>query len=198
MVGQSRFQTRKCQTEDRLYETQAKKFTGEAGLLRTTHALCGRHLVFSVLFYLISIPYLGIKCKSLFSKFREKPVTTEKLSPRPVEWTSTECSLLIISSLVRIHINCTMIKRHPLTSTYHFLSQVVIGSIFFIMYMTNLSSDRNRTQYFKVVFHFSDLLSQGISKYFRDINKLWNSLSVWWKLHVHSKLSIIYEFFITI
>lgn len=46
MVGQSRFQTRKCETEDRLYETQAKKSTGEAGLLRTTHALCGRHLVF--------------------------------------------------------------------------------------------------------------------------------------------------------
>lgn len=43
MVGQSRFQTRKCETEDRLYETQAKKSTGEAGLLRTTHALCGRH-----------------------------------------------------------------------------------------------------------------------------------------------------------
>lgn len=41
MVGQSRFQTRKCETEDRLYETQAKKSTGEAGLLRTTHAAFG-------------------------------------------------------------------------------------------------------------------------------------------------------------
>lgn len=106
--------------------------------LREKPGFCARHTPYVVgiwsfpsCFISFQFPYLGIKCKCLFSKFRENPVTTEKLSPRPVEWTSTECSLLIISSLVRIHINCTMIKRHPLTSTYHFLSQVVIGSIFF-------------------------------------------------------------------
>lgn len=100
--------------------------------LRKKPGFCARHTPYVVGIFCDVMVFSGCFISFLFHnwasnvnafyKFREKPVTTEKLSLRPVEWTSTECSLSTISSLVRIHINCTMLKRHPLTSTYHFLS----------------------------------------------------------------------------
>lgn len=76
---------------------------GEVGFLCMIYVLCGRYLVFFVLFYFILILYLGIKCKCLFFKFREKFVIIEKFLLRLVEWILIECSLLIIFSLVRIY-----------------------------------------------------------------------------------------------
>lgn len=93
-----------------------------------------------------------------------------------------------MTSLVRIHINCSMLKRHSLTIKY-FLKLFIWRTY----PATGTEHNIFKLQLF-FIFQLPVCFPQGIPEYFRDINKLWNSF--WWKLHEHSNWALFMIFFL--